>query len=57
MRGLVPPPLRSGLCALRVSAVSLPLFLSQTLASPPCPACAFPLQWGYPFPVITGENQ
>ena len=23
----------------------------------PCPASRFPLKWGYPFPVITGENQ
>ena len=24
---------------------------------PPCPSSPFPLKWGYPFPVITGENQ
>lgn len=23
----------------------------------PCPSTHFPLKWGYPFPVITGENQ
>ncbi len=28
-----------------------------TLSSPPCSTSSFPLQWGYPFPVITGENQ
>jgi hypothetical protein len=64
------PSLRSGLCALCVSAVSLlfPFLLSSLLAVgsqllafdsclSPCPATRFPLQWGYPFPVITGENQ
>jgi hypothetical protein len=51
------PPLRSALCVLCVSAVSLLLFPFAPLAAPPCPSSSFPLQWGYPFPVTTGENQ
>jgi len=49
--------LRSGLCALCVSAVSLLFFPFVPFAHSPCPSQHFPLQWGYPFPVITGENQ
>jgi len=51
------PSLRPALCVLRVSAVSLLLFPFVPLAAPPCPSPSFPLQWKYPFPVITGENQ
>jgi hypothetical protein len=56
----VTPSLRSGLCVLCVSAVSLLSFLPlrrHSPAAPPCPARQFPLKWEYPFPVITGENQ
>jgi hypothetical protein len=42
-------------CSLLYS-FSLPL-LPTGRCSPPCPASSFPLQWEYPFPVITGENQ
>src|SRR5882724_5939428 len=49
--------LRSALCVLCVSAVSLLLFPFVPLAVPPCPNNYFPLQWEIPFPVITGENQ
>ena len=31
--------------------------LASPSYSPPCPTTHFPLQWEYPFPVITGENQ
>lgn len=51
------PSLRSALCALCVSAVSLLFFPSPLLSPPPCPTSPFPLKWGHPFPVITGENQ
>jgi hypothetical protein len=54
------PSLRSVLCALSVSAVSLLLFpfpMPYTRSSLPCPTTQFPLQWEYPFPVITEENQ
>jgi hypothetical protein len=54
---VLPLSLRSALCALSVSAVSLLLFLLAPSAAPPCPSSSFPLQWGYPFPVTTGENQ
>lgn len=45
------------LCVLCVSAVSRLLFPFVPLPSPPCPTTDFRLKWGYPFPVITGENQ
>ena len=39
-----------------LSAVDCGLLASPSY-SPPCPASPFPLKWGYPFPVITGENE
>jgi hypothetical protein len=30
--------------------------LASPSYSPPCPSFPFPLKWGYPFPVITGEK-
>jgi hypothetical protein len=39
-----------------LSAVDCRLLASHFFP-PPCPSSPFPLQWGYPFPVITGENQ
>jgi hypothetical protein len=39
-----------------LSAIDCRLLASPSY-SPPCPSSPFPLQWGYPFPVITGENQ
>ena len=58
------PPLHSALCVRRlprpsrgVSTVSLLLFPFVPFAAPPCPSSSFPLEWEYPFPVITGENQ
>lgn len=47
---------RSGLCVLCVSAVSPLFFPFVPFAYSPCPSQHFPLEWGYPFPVITGEN-
>jgi hypothetical protein len=41
-------------CSL--SAVDCRLLASPSY-SPPCPTSPFPLEWKYPFPVITGENQ
>jgi len=49
--------LRSALCVLCVSAVSLLFIRFAPPACSPCPSQHFPLKWGYPFPVITGENQ
>ena len=54
---ILEPSLRSALCALCVSAVSLLLFPFVPLAVPPCPTTYFPLQWEIPFPVTAGENQ
>jgi hypothetical protein len=51
------PSLHSALCAIWVSAVHPLFFLFVPLAALPCPSSSFPLQWEYPFPVITGENQ
>jgi hypothetical protein len=39
-----------------LSAVDCRLLASPPY-SPPCPTSPFPLQWEYPFPVLTGENQ
>ena len=39
-----------------LSTVNCRLLASPSY-SPPCSTSSFPLQWGYPFPVITGENQ
>jgi len=39
-----------------LSAVDCRLLASPPY-SPPCSTTYFPLQWNYPFPVITGENQ
>jgi len=54
---IVRPSLNSALCALCVSVVR-PLFLPfVSFTASPCPTSPFPLEWEYPFPVITGENQ
>jgi len=48
-----------GYCSYQSSSLSA--VDCRLLASPsyslPCPTTDFPLQWEYPFPVITGENQ
>ena len=55
-----PHPVRSSLLIFgQSSAPCSPLVTrhSPLPFPPPCPSSPFPLKWGDPFPVITGENQ